>query len=76
LGRKYTVSSAQKDFFQGLISEWSLYEAIRQKILPCVKIGRRILLDEDTLNAWWRQQQEASVKQVESMEYGKIRRIQ
>lgn len=76
MGRKFTVPMARKEFFNGLVSEWSLYEAIKRKKLPAVHIGRRVLLDEDSLKAWWERQQEDSVKQTESIGYGKIRQIQ
>ncbi|OPX90382.1 MAG: hypothetical protein A4E53_01038 [Pelotomaculum sp. PtaB.Bin104] len=76
MGKKLTVSMARKEFFNNLVSEWSLYEAIKRKRLPAVHIGRRVLLDEDSLRIWWERQQEDSVKQTESIGYGKIRRIQ
>ena len=77
MGKKYTVPQAVADFFQGVITEWSIYEAVRRKQLPCCRIGRRILLDEETLTAWWKEQEQRSIQQHNPGEsYGKIRRIQ
>lgn len=76
MGKKFNVESAARDYFCGLISTWSIYEAIKRKELPCVKIGRRILLDEDDLDHWWEQQTAASVQNNNEIQRGVLRRIQ
>jgi len=69
------VPTAQREFFEGRVSLYTLYKNIREKKIPCVKIGRRILLDEDTLKTWWASQEGLSVQKSPQGEYGKIRRI-
>lgn len=75
MDRKFTVPEARREFFQEKVSEWSLYKAIRQKTLPCCRIGRRILLSEEALTRWWEAQEAVSVR-PEGAEFGKIRRVQ
>lgn len=43
-----------KDFL-GLKSEARVYEAARLGLIPCVRIGRQVRFDEDTLREWVRQ---------------------
>ncbi|OPX90291.1 MAG: hypothetical protein A4E53_01177 [Pelotomaculum sp. PtaB.Bin104] len=76
MGKKFTVPMAREEFFNGLVSEWSIYEAIKRKELPAVHIGRRILLDEDTLNTWWQKKQADSVHSEIEIQRGVLRRVQ
>jgi excisionase family DNA binding protein len=50
------------------ISTWSVYDLARRKILPHVKIGRRVLLRRSTLLAWLDEQEQASLQQPEPAE--------
>jgi len=75
MGKKMTVPMAHKDFFDGLVSEWTIYKAIREHKLPCVKVCKRILLDEDALNQWWDEEQAKSVMPEPTEDAGKIRRL-
>ena len=34
------------------LSEWSVYEAIRQKLLPSVRIGRKVRVEVEAFRAW------------------------
>lgn len=48
----YTVQSALTDYFRGSISEWLLRRVLRSGELPHFRIGGRILLTEEALDAW------------------------
>ncbi|KHO63391.1 DNA binding domain, excisionase family [Thermoanaerobacter sp. YS13] len=60
--KKLTVKQAIEQFFNNTISQEMLYKLVRQKKIPCVRIGKRILFDETTLQQWWQEQQEQSAK--------------
>jgi len=50
--RKFTIKTALTDYFQGTIGETKLREAIRKGKIPHIRIGSRIILREEALNAW------------------------
>jgi excisionase family DNA binding protein len=62
MSRVISVKQAVEQFFNNTISEEMLYKLVRQKKIPHVKLGSRILFDEDTLQQWWQEQQEQSTK--------------
>lgn len=57
-----TVKQALELFFQGTVSQNHLYQAIRKKKIPHVKVMDKILLDRDELIIWWGEQLEQSKK--------------
>jgi len=59
-GRVFTIKTVLSDYFQGAIGETKLREAIRQGKIPCAYIGARIILREETLDAWFSKQEESS----------------
>lgn len=34
------------------LSDWSVYESIRQGLLPCVRIGRKVRIESQAFHAW------------------------
>ncbi|MEK3721987.1 helix-turn-helix domain-containing protein [Paenibacillus sp. FSL H8-0034] len=52
-----TVKEARTEIFENSISEYKLYEMVRKGEIPHVRIGAKILLRRDTLEAWMRQQE-------------------
>jgi excisionase family DNA binding protein len=56
------------------ISEWTIYDLARRKVIPHVRIGRRVLFRRESLMAWLEQQEAASMK-PEPAQAGKIRRL-
>lgn len=56
MGRVLGVRQAVEEFFDNSISKEYLYQMIREKQIPHVKLGGRILLDEDELAKWWNEQ--------------------
>ena len=55
-----TVKQAVKQFFNNTISQEMLYVLVRQKKIPHVRLGSRILFDEDALQHWWDEQLQKS----------------
>lgn len=76
MGKKMTVRQAVTEFFNGTVSEGLIYQACREKKLPHVKIGSRIILDEDSLKKWWEEQLKESVRSKSNKDYGRLRRIE
>lgn len=60
--RMFTVKTALTDYFQGTIGETKLREAIRKGEVPHIRIGSKIILREDALNAWMDEQEKQSVQ--------------
>jgi excisionase family DNA binding protein len=61
-GRMFTVKTALRDYFQGTLGETKLREAIRAGEIPHVRVGGRIILREDALDAWMEEQEKRSVE--------------
>lgn len=55
-----TVKEALEEVFENSISQFKLYEMIRKNAIPHVRIGQKILLRRDTLEAWMRQQEQGA----------------
>ena len=34
------------------LSEWSVYDAVRQGLLPSVRIGRKVRIESEAFQAW------------------------
>ncbi|WNR45110.1 helix-turn-helix domain-containing protein [Paenibacillus roseipurpureus] len=52
-----TFQEAWEEIFEKTISKDKLYAEIRSGRIPHVKIGQKILLRRDTLNAWFKEQE-------------------
>lgn len=59
-----TVKQAAQDFFDSTLSEGMIYILVRQKKIPHVRVGSRILLDEDALRQWWEEELAKSTKRT------------
>ncbi|RJQ25551.1 MAG: helix-turn-helix domain-containing protein [Peptococcaceae bacterium] len=59
--RVHTVATALQEYFQGAIGETKLREAIRRGKIPHFRIGARIILREESLDAWIAEQEQFSV---------------
>lgn len=55
--RVFTVQTALTDYFQGTIGETKFREAIRKGQIPHMRIGARIIIREEALNAWMAEQE-------------------
>ncbi len=70
-----TVEQASKDYFRGTISKSKLYDLVRQKEIPVVRISsRKIYFDSDKLDEWIKKL-DSGTTVVENEEYGKLRAI-
>lgn len=67
--RMFTVKTALNDYFQGVIGETKLREAIRGKEIPHSRIGARIILREKALDKWMADQEQLSVEQEPLHQY-------
>lgn len=47
-----TVKEARAELFENLISEYKLYEMLRQGEIPAVRVGSKYLLRRSTIEAW------------------------
>lgn len=57
------------------VSEWTIYDLVRRRIVPHIKISRRILFRRTSLLAWLEAQEQASVAADPAPERNKIRRL-
>lgn len=69
--RVYTVQTALREYFQGVIGETKLRDAIRQGQIPHTRVGTRILMREETLDKWMTEQEQLSVNKFS----GRLRAI-
>jgi excisionase family DNA binding protein len=60
MGKILSIQQAVKEFFNNTLSEEFLYKLVRQKKIPHVRMGKRILFDEDALHKWWQEQLQKS----------------
>jgi excisionase family DNA binding protein len=68
-----TMKAGQAAEFLGL-SEWSVYDLVRRRIIPHVRVSRRVLFRRETLLRWMAEQEAASVGE-QAPEPGGIRRL-
>lgn len=47
-----TVKEARAELFENSISEYKLYEMLRQGEIPAVRVGSKYLLRRSTIEAW------------------------
>lgn len=59
------------------ISYWTLLEKAKKGLIPCVRVGRRVLFSQEGLDAWFEAQEAQSVQQEpdQGQQYGKLRKI-
>jgi excisionase family DNA binding protein len=58
------------------ISYWTLLEKAKKGLIPCVKVGRRVLFSQEGLDAWVDKQEAQSIHREPEPQYGKLRKIQ
>lgn len=63
-----TVKQVAQEFFDSTLSEGMIYILVRQKKIPHVRVGSRILLDEDALRQWWEEELAKSTKRTKITE--------
>lgn len=56
------------------VSEWTIYDWARRKIIPHIKVGKRVLFRRASILQWLDEQEQASVA-AEPVKQGKIRRL-
>ena len=59
--RVFTVQTALKEYFQGVIGETKFREALRRGQIPHTRIGSRIIIREEALDKWLEQQEKQSM---------------
>lgn len=69
-----TIEAAEAAAIVGL-SEWSIYNLARKRMIPHVRVGRRVLFRRTSLLAWLDERERASVA-GEQEPISKIRRVQ
>ncbi|TYO97045.1 helix-turn-helix domain-containing protein [Desulfallas thermosapovorans] len=57
------------------VSEWTIYDWARRKIIPHIKVGKRVLFRRSSILQWLDEQEAASLVQPEPVDSGKIRRL-
>ncbi|MDD2585490.1 MAG: excisionase family DNA-binding protein [Syntrophomonadaceae bacterium] len=55
--RTFTVKTALEEYFQGTLGETKLRELLRKGEIPHVRVGTRILIREEALDAWMEQKE-------------------
>ncbi|MHB1042356.1 MAG: helix-turn-helix transcriptional regulator [Eubacteriales bacterium] len=69
-----TIEAAEAAAILG-VSEWTIYDLARRKILPHVRVGtRRVLFRRTSILAWLDAQEQVSMT-VDSEPAGKVRRL-
>ncbi len=56
------------------VSEWVVYDWARKKLIPHIKVGKRVLFRRSSILQWLDQQEKASMA-VEPVGQRKIRRL-
>lgn len=72
-GDKMTAEQAAREFFDGLISAWTVRDLWRRGEIPGVKCGGRLIFSRIELTKWYEEQSRASVWQSQDAGYGKLR---
>lgn len=57
------------------VSEWTVYDLARRRIIPHVRVGRRVLFRKSGILTWLEQQEAASIM-TKQIQEGKIRRLE
>ncbi|MNW38885.1 Helix-turn-helix domain protein [compost metagenome] len=56
-----TVKEARLELFENAISEYKLYEMLRQGVIPSVKVGAKYLLRRATIIEWMAAQEQSAL---------------
>ena len=56
-----TLTEVHQYYFQGKISKDKLYSEVRAGRIPHARIGSKILFRRDTLNAWFKEQEQKNL---------------
>ncbi|SDF04623.1 DNA binding domain-containing protein, excisionase family [Fontibacillus panacisegetis] len=56
-----TVKEARSELFDNAISEYKLYEMLRQGELPAVKVGAKYLLRRSSIIEWMAAQEQSAL---------------
>lgn len=56
-----TVKEARSELFENAISEYKLYEMLRQGVLPSVRVGSKYLLRRKTIIDWMAAQEQGAI---------------
>lgn len=56
-----TVKEARTELFENAISEYKLYEMLRQGVLPSVRIGSKYLLRRSSIIEWMSTQEQSAL---------------
>ncbi|WP_041282835.1 helix-turn-helix domain-containing protein [Desulfofundulus kuznetsovii] len=57
------------------VSEWTVYDLARRRVIPHIRVGRRVLFRRTSILAWLEQQEQASMQREPELDQGKIRRL-
>ena len=57
------------------VSYWTLLEKAKKGVIPCVKVGRRVLFSQEGLDKWIEDQEMKSVQPETDNRYGVLRKI-
>jgi excisionase family DNA binding protein len=57
------------------VSEWTVYDLARRRVLPHIRVGRRVLFRRTSILAWLEQQEATSMKPEPEAARGRIRRL-
>lgn len=72
--QRETITAKEAAGILGL-SEWAVYDLARRRLLPHVRVGRRVLFRYASLLAWLEAQEQVSVTVEPERERGKIRHL-
>lgn len=56
-----TVKEARSELFDNAISEYKLYEMLRQGALPYVRFGSKYMLRRSSIAAWMAEQEQNAI---------------
>jgi len=75
IGREVLDVKGVKEFFGGEFSEWTIYNLVRRKEIPHIRVGKRVLFRRQTLIKWLASKEAESIKPMVECDDGKIRRL-
>jgi|GEM_PF-1681184 len=72
--QRETITAPEAAEVLGL-SPWSIYDLVRRRQLPHIRIGRRVLFRRESILQWLEAHEQASVAAEPETERGRIRRL-
>lgn len=57
------------------VSYWTLLEKAKKGLIPCTRVGRRVLFSQEGLDSWIEQQEAKSIQSEPEQQYGVLRKI-